>query len=745
MAELTSPRRTRGVRHRLVLPWVALVGAWFGNACLSDVEIPECMRTNTCSEGGEGGSDANRTGGTGNGGSLPGTSGNAMSSPGGEGPGGGSGGSTSAGGSVSSGGTSVTAGAGESNEGGAPLAGMSNSAGDAGSAGDGECPNCVFGPKELTPPCAGKPYRSTLMVTGGRPPYRWRVESALDGWSISVNPDDSSVAVLRAIEAPLGKSTVTVRATSSNGLEARITYVTHAREACWFAYTSTDVSDGQKLALLDPLAEEAAPAQLSHNSAVYDFRFSPDGRYLAYRYGADSQFKHGRHLALVNLTTLAEQELPFGEDAVTAYAWAPDSSVLAAGFVAADKKYVSGARLPSAGSSGSPTMLSAAASYVEEELFWVGNGFVAYSAELLPDPANPGEFLPNPDHRRAFSFLELGAGGFASANFTVENFSPDVVSRPASDGFWVSDGTLTIFYPVPGGSAQSATHLEPVLIAPNGRSSASFFDGPLEVFAAASGYPIVLAAPKPDEDCGKVLAWSGKDQIACVTDVDAVASSSHGEVRFFDLVPGNDVLQMSSLGGFCEGDVSVVTPDSCSSQTNRYGYTEALAQGAPRGFSRAGNWFAFTRSSGDDSYLYWVNVGIAPLTLHSLPLRGAPKRLAFSPDEQKLAIQSGVELTIQDLNGAHARLDADGGVRSVESCSEQFPTAPANYCGDTERVAPFKWASDSGALAYLSADSLRVAAVHDGFATRLNTTRLCEKALCSGDFAFQPLITSADP
>jgi len=354
--------------------------------------------------------------------------------------------------------------------------------------------------------------------------------------------------------------------------------------------------------------------------------------------------------------------------------------------------------------------------------------------------------LPNPDHRRTFSFLQLGQGGFAPATFTVENFSPDVVSQAASDGFWVSDGTLTIFYPVPGGSAQSASHLEPVLLAPNGKASASFFDGPLEVFAASAGYPIVLAAQKPEEDCSMVLAWSSKDRIACVTD--AAGSSGHGEVRFFDLVAGNDVLEMSALGGFCEDDVSVITPGSCSSQMGRYGYTTALAEGAPRGFSRAGNWFAFTRSSGGDAYLYWANVGTHPLTLqHSLALGplGVPKRLAFSPDEQKLAIQAGNRLFVQNLDAALPTLVPED-VRSVESCSEQFPTAPNGYCGDTERDAPFKWAPDSGALAYITTDSLNVVAVQDSrFPTTLKTAHLCEKPLCSGDFEFQPLISSHDP
>ncbi len=72
-----------------------------------------------------------------------------------------------------------------------------------------------------------------------------------------------------------------------------------------------------------PLAGQALPSfpcstrspsprcqrQLDHNTNVYDFRFSPDGRYLVYRYGADAQFPHGRHLALVELSTLDERPL----------------------------------------------------------------------------------------------------------------------------------------------------------------------------------------------------------------------------------------------------------------------------------------------------------------------------------------------------------------------------------------------------------------------------------------------------
>lgn len=691
---------------------VLLAAACWASACLSDVPIPPCVEDHSCGSGGDAGE-------------------------------GDSGATSSRGGAPLAGAPSL----GGAADGGAADGGADASAGsppsEVGPGGLG-CDSCGILPLELVAPCAGQPYRAALTVTGGVPPYAWQLTPAVEGWSIAAHPEEEGSAELKATAPAKGQTTLTVRAIDSRGLDVHVEYRTWARDACWLAYTAVG-AESSKLALVDALSH-SPPVQLEHNTHVYDFQFSPDGRYLAYRYGSDPQFPHGRHLALIELSTLDEQPLPFAEDAVTAYAWSPDASVLAVGFSANADKFLAGVRLPPLGSSGSPMPLTPSAAFVEDNLAWVGNDVVAYHAELLPDLDNPGQFLAeNPEHYITPFYARLGVTGFSTSQFAEDSFEPNVFLQPASAGFWMVN-SLTTFFPMTGSSNDSVPHYGATLVAPSGSYSALLEGETLQLLAAHEGLASVLASSKPGETCPMPLAWSQQDRVACVADIDnGPGLGSHGEVRFFDQQAGSELLSMSGLLEFCKDDVSARGKTSCTELRRGYGYGISEATGMPRGFSPSGRWFAFARAIEGDAYLYWADLEASmPALSGSLFLAGAgaPARLAFSPDNRKIALQVGSSLFIKNLSGVSPDTRLTTQLATLEKCTEELPTASKPYCGNTGLDAGFIWAPDSMALAYRVGDSITVVDTSNAssFPYFPLPSPACESALCSGEFQFQPTI-----
>jgi hypothetical protein len=403
-------------------------------------------------------------------------------------------------------------------------------------------------------------------------------------------------------------------------------------------------------------------------------------------------------------------------------------------------------RLPAYGSHDSPSGLGPIPAFVEENLTWVGNDVVAYHAELLPDIDNIGQFLPdNPDRLRTPFYARLGRLSFGPTQFTQDSFEPKVFLQPAPDGFWIVN-SLSTFFPMTGSPTDSVPHYGVLLVAPSGNYSATLEGETLQWFGAAGGtLNPVLASSKPGETCPMPLAWSQQDRMACVADIDNGAGlGSHGEVRFFDRDGSDGQLTLSTLGGFCDDDVGASGNASCTALREGYGYGVSQATGAPRGFSASGHWFAFTRASSLDAYLYWADLEASPPLLSgSLFLAGgAPARLAFSPDGRKLGLQSGVRLFIKALSGVSSEMLVTTELAILDKCTEELPNAPDRYCGNTSLDAPFRWAPDSLALAYRSRGS--VTAVDTSHASDVVKFQLplplCEAPLCSGGFEFQPLI-----
>lgn len=603
-------------------------------------------------------------------------------------------------------------------------------------------------PRALTAPCAGSAYHSTLHVVGGVGPYGWALTPPVAGWSIEPDSEHSELGVLSNAEVSADAVTLVVTASDADGNSKVVELPIAPRERCLVAYTA--LRDGEPgLFLLDPFQEPASPAALQNASGVFDFAFSPDGRYLAYRFGADASAPHGRHVSLVDLNTHDERVLSLGEDSITALAWSPDSSKLALGFTTSQGTFLTAALLPQPGASAGPTLLTATAAFVESDLSWVGEDFVAFQAEKYPDPADPQEFLPNPDRFHSAFYARLGPGGFGAPELSLGLFDPGVVLRATDAGFFMITGAVPgIQFTSLGDAPQTAPHFFSRIISPSGRYTAELDADTLQVMRANEGYFFPLAVADPGDACPTLLGWSsGVERLACVADVpNPDGTTSHGEVRFFELEVDGDEgsLPMSSLAGFCDDDTSTLSSGSCGQRADGYAYGSAESLGSARAFSGSGRWFVFARVEPDATYLNWADLKQDPPALARVEYlaqshASTPTALAFSPDEHLLAFERGSVLWLLASNRARSFSVLSSDLDVSSTCSDDFPMAPDAYCGNTELLAPFEWAPTSQALAFraqghwlvddLSSPSSPVEFALPGDA--------CGQR-CSGELAFQP-------
>jgi hypothetical protein len=730
----------RGRHSRLFATALVAVTLGLGTtACLSDVAIPDCLQDNTCGGGGSGGSAGQGGSGHPAGGSSAGEVTLNASGSGGE-----------------LGGTGAGANAGASGETGAGGA----EAGAGGEAGTGPspepCPNCIA-PFTLPPPCGSNPYSLKLTVSRGKPPYTWQITPPVDQWHISADPatPDGSSAKLTGQAA--GNSNITVEVSDANGKFAQQIYPVLPRSACWFAYTSLTTA-GPQLSLVDPILSPLSPVALPHDPGVYDFHFSPDGQYLAYRYGEDASNPTGAHVALVNLSTLNEDDLNFGEDAVTAFAWSGDASVLAVAFTSGTVSYLGGVRINAAPSTA-VTTLTPTPALVQSDLYWVGSNAVAFHAEVSPDPDNPGQLLASPGQLTAFA-APLGSAGFDPPHtFDSVIYFPGVFVQPAGEGFFVIspvDEEITFNW-LSSGSGTANSTLQAEFVSPSGAFTAHLdTSNPLstvQIYGAQKGIPSgILAQSDAAGGCPKLLTWApGRERIACVADVTS-GTSTHGEVRIFDL-QSTSTLKSTILPGFCVKDGSA---PGCG--TLEYDYTEASASLQARAFSPSGRWFAFTAPSVDgNNYLYWADLNSQPPQLKrklTFVVFGAttttPTALSFSQDDNYLLYQRGSVLIEKDL-----RVDQSPGSVSSEppistnlptelsqttsACSEDFLSAPDRWCGNANRKAPFVWAPDSRFAAYRAGNSVTVVDLTQvvSFESHPLPAPDCSDE-CQNQFEFQP-------
>jgi hypothetical protein len=614
-------------------------------------------------------------------------------------------------------------------------AGLAADADSGGSPGAPLCAECTMTPDFLPAPCSGNGYTAVLVIAGGSPPYSWQ-SSMPSGMALSEGDGDHSRARISGVPTDPANSTLQVVVTDAAGRQLPKTYDWVPRDKCWLAYVSLENGDPQ-LHVIDPLLKMPAPFQPANNHGVHDFQFSPDGRHLVYRFGAEPSRPSSGHLSLLNLSTWQEKALAFSEDSVVQYAWSDDAAVLAVAFQAPTGTYLGAVRFgknsqedastPAAAgdSTGSPTdaetaavsFLDAVLAPIQSPLLWfAANHLAFFGPTVLPDPSDPTQTIVDPDSQMAYYTTVESTRLRAPTRIATGQYHPPNQLRRADSGFFaISTADPGITFNEEG-APPILTQQGENFIAPSGAFTAGLSTDQLQVFRAVDD----IADPPwaNGRGCGKVLAWArDRERLACVTDVlDTVHGESSGLVTLFALDkvdPSTRTLPPAPVGGSCIKSTSQVpTANACGSE---YDYAQAKATFRRRAFSPSGRWFAFATSSTDrsDDYLYWADMSSDAPQLKRKDVYqngGTPEsiriELAFSPDENLVAQQRGTELWVHDLNapqntGEKSRPRRIGsGLMLPETCEENFAIRPDRWCGNVRNATSFAWSSDSKLVAF---------------------------------------------
>ena len=614
--------------------------------------------------------------------------------------------------------------------------------------GAGECDNCRITPPQLANPCGDAAYVGSLGIDGGTPPYDWHVEATTGSWHIERKPNSTDGSQAQLVGTPSGPTQLTVTVVDGAELTRRQSYSLVPRSACYFAYVSPDVT-GPKLTLRDPLLESDASANLARDTGVSDFQFSPDGRFLAYRYGQDADHPHGIHLSLLDLSNMQDQALVFDEETIDAYAWSPDSSVLAVALTlpSGGPSELTGVR-PTSSATG--TMIGSltavvATDPIESNLYWVGSSFVGFYSATTPD-------LIVPPARSSVFAASLGRDGFAAPQPIIgASYRPGIVVASTPAGLLVSSPSdkRSVFNLFAVDGSYAVNH-RMNFVDPQMNFSAAVVGNALQVYRATDSQNVALSGSSaPDLDCPKLLTWaSNRERIACVAHV-SQTNASWGELRIFDL--GDDAtLAPTVVNGSCLKDADGV-PFAGQCSDSEYDYDEASSVAQARLFSPSGDWLAFVVGSQSGTTaagaLYWANLTTSSMALSRrvtapATAAGAPIALAFSPSERYLLHQNGGDLRAHLLSGGPVDLRIDTAVTGSpdSQCSDSFIGAPTRWCGGEYASPSLIWSPDRSAevFAYRRLGQLVVVELSDNsFSTHELVAPACDDS-CTGQFAFQP-------
>jgi hypothetical protein len=601
--------------------------------------------------------------------------------------------------------------------------------------GPGECPQITS--TTLPDPCEENPYSADrITVVGGTAPFVWTALSIPDGLTF-----DAARQVVSGTALSGGAATpLTLKVTDKNGRQTQLTYSLAYRDKCWLGYTSTD-NAVSRVHLYDP-ALDARVASLetsTKNAGVTDFRFSPDGKFLAYRRTAEGSGTQSLVLAIA--PHWQEQELDLG-GSVLSYAWSASSTELAVAFQNSTDTLLGGVDVSNAVASStaggitgiqplqSVVMIDRTSAPLHSDLIWFqSDTFLAFHADAL---LGPGFAYDTP------YFTHFDGTGFSSvAPLGSSLYDPAMQVLPAKKGiFVVSPETppQIDFYGSAGGNDLDvflANAFTSGVTDPAGLYVALPLKNKLQIFLTAESGgttdPPTAWQPSAD-DCNSILAWDpSRERIACdARETPPDGGTGTGEVRIFDLVGTNAVPQVTS------------TPMKLLS-----GYQQGDSAAQRRLFSEAGHWLAFATAT----ELYLANVQEAPQVVRTVPLPdGAspsdPSELAFAPDENMILWQKGQQLGLIQLqtNGQVSWVGAkvDGPLRSPTPCNEEFTMGPDKWCGRRQSPSAPEWSPDSRfAAARTATQGVRVYNL-ERFLVGLTPYREACVTGCFGDFEFQP-------
>lgn len=588
-----------------------------------------------------------------------------------------------------------------------------------------DCPQieAVTATGDLAAPCRGNDYAADLTVHGPDGSYVWRQVSAPAGLEFEAETQHISGTATAA-----GELTVDV---TGAGRTVERTFEVAPRDTCWLAYIAP-VNGVARLGLFDPVTRvnHTTPSEPGADP-VTDFKFSPDGRFLAYRSGVSAS---SGQLTLVELPARVEHSSSF--DQATHYAWSEDSSTLAVGFTGAGGPALGGIDVghAAAGAGGTtyPELTPLAAS-VDSDLAWYAGTHVAFLS------ARTQSLWPV----RAAS---LAAGGFGELVFSDADFGSASELRPGAAGVYVvpSDADFITFYGLeffgdpnrvstPNGDEFLGIPHDDFLISGTGNYLAGAVTGGLEVFAGGNPsspdqYP-VPDVPAPDQSpiaCDAVLAWApGADRLACGLATDG------GEPA--DLV----IVELGTDGNGATTAASTLVHGVSD-------YPAVFPSGRQRLFSRDGRRFAFTTEN--RLSVAQIAIGGASVVMQHdfLPAPGADDAVvAFSPAGHLILEHRGNVLSLFDVNDASpAELVLDTNLPLAPACQDSARAPAGVFCGSPRAQASFAWSYDAGAVAHATADGaltvVDLSRIDEGGLDHTTVTADCAECLTGRNFAFQP-------
>jgi hypothetical protein len=599
--------------------------------------------------------------------------------------------------------------------------------GAAGSAGTGGAAASAFHifPESLDQPCRGVDYEVTFSA-GGVAGHTWEAFGLPEGLEF----DDE---LHQVSGTPTAEGTLELRVVDANGVSAHQSYDVKPRDSCWLAYTS-DQTIPRTLNLIDPVLggnRIRLPRPEDRSADVEDFKFSPDGRFVAYRLGGG--------LRLAAAPTWQDQQIEAFDTltgTVTQYAWSPDSTILAVALTTGSDTYLGGVDVTEAGraagaggAAGASSAVDSAGggipgisqlapqqAAVDSELVWYDSSFIAFHTTYDQDSAF-----------RALYYAPFTGDGFGYAARAAGRYTELVQLRSAEQGLVLIELSPpeTYFYAV-GQESEPYFHQQDV-VAPSAEYVGRAELGQLEVF------PVIgvrdpggwVSAP----DCQRLLAWAeARERIACVTD-----TNPDHPIQIFDLDPSIPELAPSTLSG-------------------PYVYSDAQADGVRRAFSPSGTWLAFATHQA----LYVADLSGSTPRMHRSyaylePDQGVPVQLAFSADEQHLLEHRPSALFLHSLEwptSSPARVSSDRPdlpLADPALCEEDFTQAPDLWCGNLRNRAQFIWAPDPDFAAFQTAlgtlQILDIGGLHrDQDTTSYAVTGVADDCtgLCIGQFDFQP-------
>lgn len=590
----------------------------------------------------------------------------------------------------------------------------------------GECPTIVT--SALPAACPGVEYSQPLRARDGSGEgYIWSLLSGRlpDGLTF-----DGQRGVVHGTPTGITRGgALDVQLTDSRGRSTTALVELSLRDDCRMAWIADEPARLHVGDVLSPDAGIVLPRDLAPEAAVRELRFSPDGRWIAFRAGIGGEERLYLY-SLASPAPLDARRIDFvcpdaSACAVLDYAWSRDSLHLAAVLGGGASDFVSGITISQADPLSPWPVLGTA----------VVNGSTEVALDYFRDLAwAPGD---------RFGFV--GASGGEVTPHTVFVAQAGLGEAPQSIGYYDSD--LRLRQTPTGWVAFDAfyyTATSLVLpdrvavfntgwVSPSAEYVGTVQAGALSIFSIDDD-GAALAATESGV-CPVVVAWAprarGVERIACGSG--SVDAPDGGSLRVFDF----DV------------ERRVFDPPGGRAMPLNGAYTPAALTNTRRVFSPSADWLLIGPPQEGVAILPipWGTPGL-PRASAVLSV-AAPAELRFAPDGQSLIVYDQSDLRHGSIppgpQWAYLSYSEAGPVApapNLTSCEEALWASPDNWCGAPETQSHFIVSHDSSSALFEGADGLWWVdlSARPNLAARRIAAQLpgCGGACAGLAYAFQP-------